>query len=370
MIPPRRPRLDRAGGVCYTIRNLQEAKGTAMLETFKTCPFWRTRPEDADAALDAARRGAVRTLCRSAGGRTIRYLTYGEKPDYNRRANYSSACGARDARAYADREGRAPTILLLGATHGQETEGVAALLNLISLLETGRDLRGEAVPSITDAFAAAPVRLVIVPIYNLDGRARCAPDAMLGESLASLRYHGQGTWRDGSLCGWPDCKKVHPIKDAAGHLGAYYNDDGVNLMHDNFFSPMAPETRALLQLCDEEAPECVVGLHGGANTTNELLQPDYVPRFIKEAVFRLASDVAARQTARGLKSHVRAVAPEADLPPPSFNLTSALHHVSGAVSSTYESNEGLDGRNAFTAEEILLHHYCLFESLLALAWRE
>jgi len=57
-------------------------------------------------------------------------------------------------------------------------------------------------------------------------------------------------------------------------------------------------------------------------------------------------------------------------PPPSFNLTSALHPVCGAVSSTYESNEGLADRNAFTAEEILLHHYCLFEAMFGLAWRE
>ena len=40
-----------------------------------------------------------------------------------------------------------------------------------------------------------------------------------------------------------------------------------------------------------------------------------------------------------------------------------------AVSSTYESNMGMSIPNAFTAEEILLHHYCLFESLMALAWR-
>ena len=57
-------------------------------------------------------------------------------------------------------------------------------------------------------------------------------------------------------------------------------------------------------------------------------------------------------------------------PPPSFNLTSALHHVSGAVSSTYESNEGLLAPNAFTAEGILDHHYCLFEAMFGLAWRE
>lgn len=340
-----------------------------MIDTYKTYPFWRTRLCDVDEALDNARIGQVRTLCTSAGGHTIRTITYGEKPDYGRRANYSSACGGKDPRCYADREGKAPTILLLGATHGQETEGVAALMNLISLLETGRDLRGEEVPSITKAYKACAPRLVIVPLYNIDGRARCVPDSMIGEPAESLRHHGQGTWKDGSLCGWPDCKKVHPIKEAAGFLGAYYNDDGVNLMHDNFFAPMAEETKALLKLCDEEAPECVIGLHGGSNTTNELLQPDYVSRGAKEGVLRLATDIAARQMDRGLKTHVRPIQEEPALPP-SFNLTSALHHVSGAVSSTYESNEGLAEKNAFSAEEILLHHYCLFESLFALAWRE
>ena len=340
-----------------------------MIDTYKKYPFWRTRIEDVDAALDAAKTGEVHTLGKSAGGRTIRYITYGDKPDFGRRANYSSACGGKDPSCYAERAGRAPAIMLIGATHGQETEGVAGILNLISLLETGVDLRGQAVPSITDAYNALRPRLVIVPLYNIDGRARCVPDSMIGEPNESLRYHGQGTWKDGSLCGWPDCKKVHPIKDAAGFLGAYYNDDGVNLMHDNFFTPMAEETKALLALADAEAPECVIGLHGGSNSTNELLQPEYVPHYIKEGVFRLASDIAARQSARGLKTRVRDVSPEADFPPPSFNLTTALHHVSGAVSSTYESNEGLAEKNAFTAEEILLHHYCLFESLLNTAWR-
>ncbi|MBQ3179036.1 MAG: hypothetical protein IJB52_14535, partial [Clostridia bacterium] len=56
-------------------------------------------------------------------------------------------------------------------------------------------------------------------------------------------------------------------------------------------------------------------------------------------------------------------------PPPSFNLTSALHHVCGAISSTYESNEGLLDKNRFTAEEILLHHYCLFEAMFHRPWR-
>ena len=341
-----------------------------MIDTYKSYPFWRTRIEDIDAALDSARLGQVHVMGTSAGGRTIRYITYGEKVDYNRTANFSSACGARDPKYYADREGKRPTIMIIGATHGQELEGVAGLVNLISVLETGKDLRGEEIPAITEAFKKNNPRLVIVPLYNIDGRARCVPDSMVEEPPESLRHHGQGNWKDGSLCGWPECKMIHPIKEASGFLGSYFNDDGINLMHDNFFAPMAEETKALLKLVDEEAPECVVGLHGGSNSTNELLQPDYVPTYIKEGVFRLASDVAARQTARGLKTHVNPVKGEAGYPPPSFNLTTAIHHVCGAVSSTYESNEGLLANNKFTAEEILLHHYCLFESMLNLAWRE
>jgi hypothetical protein len=252
--------------------------------------------------------------------------------------------------------------------HGEASKNAS---NLISLLETGRDLGGREVPSLLDAFERADCRLVIIPVYNIDGRARCVPDSMIGEPPESLRYHGQGTWRDGSLCGWPDCKKIHPIRDAAGFLGAYYNDDGVNLRHDNFFAPMAPETAALLRLADAEAPECVIGLHGGSNSTNELLQPSYTTLENRKAVHRLAEAVAALQTAHGLKSHVHPVRETAEgTPPPSFNLTTAIYHVCGAVTSTYESNEGLIANNQFTAEEILLHHYCLFESMLALAWRE
>lgn len=342
-----------------------------MLDTYRTYPFWRTRLEDVDAAIASLRRGCASVLTKSAGGREIPVITYGEKVDYGRRANYNSACGAKDPRCYADRDGRRPTLMLIGATHGQETEGVAGILNLISLLETGRDLRGLEVPSLIDAFERADCRLVIIPVYNIDGRARCVPDSMIGEPPESLRYHGQGTWRDGSLCGWPDCKKIHPIKEAAGFLGAYYNDDGVNLMHDNFFAPMARETAALLKLADEEAPECVIGLHGGSNSTNELLQPSYTTLENRWAVHRLAEAIAALQTSHGLKSHVHPVKEAAEgTPPPSFNLTSALHHVCGAVSSTYESNEGLLAPNAFTAEEILDHHYCLFEAMFDLAWRE
>ena len=340
-----------------------------MINTKEKFPFWVTKIEDCYQMLADLKKGEVKTLGYSAGGREIKYVTYGEKQDYNRRANYSSACGAHDPSCYADRAGKAPTLMLIGATHGQETEGVAGIMNLLSLLETGKDLRGKEVPEVLAAYEACGCRLVIIPIYNIDGRARCVPDSMIGELPDELRHHGQGNWKDGSLCGWPACKKIHPIKDAAGFLGAYFNDDGVNLMHDNFFSPMAKETAALMKLCDEEAPNCVIGLHGGSNSTNVLLQPNYVPRSINHEVFALASEIAQNQMALGLKHRVEPIPETEKKTPPSFNLTSALHHVCGAVSSTYESNEGLADKNAFTAEEILLHHYCLFQGMFEHSWQ-
>lgn len=354
----------------------KQSKGTIVMRNTKTkYPYWLTEPEDIAKILASCRQGAVHTLCRSAGGYEIPYVTYGEKEDYHRQANYSSACGAKDPKYYADRAGKRKTICLIGGTHGQETEGICALVNLLSLLETGIDLRGKAVPMVTEAFHTLGPRLIVIPVYNMDGRRRCPADSMLGEPQNALdhglRYYGQGTWKDGTLCGWPECKTIHPIKEAAGHLGSYYNDDGINLMHDHFFLPMAEETKSLMRLIDDEAPDCVIGLHGGANSTNVLLQPQYVPTYIKEGVHRLAMTTAANESRFGYTSNVVPVDPRnPGFPPPSFNLTTAIHHICGAVSSTYESNEGLNEPNRFDAEEILMRHYCLFAALFTAGWEE
>ena len=57
-----------------------------------------------------------------------------------------------------------------------------------------------------------------------------------------LRFWGQGTWKDGTLCDWPACKRQHPMAgENIGFLGCYFNDAGINPMHDEFFAPMSPE---------------------------------------------------------------------------------------------------------------------------------
>lgn len=325
--------------------------------------WWKSRLSHVDEILGSVKNGQTGTLCKSAGGRHIRMVAYGERLDYKRRANYNSACGAHDIRHYADKTGAPPVILLIGAIHAQELEGTVALLNLINIIETGCDCRGEE-SALGELIEQSGCRLIIIPVMNPDGRARCEPDSMVGLTNEQLRHWGQGRWTDGALCGWPGCKSVHPIKDAVSFLGAYYNDDGVNFMHDNFFGAMATETAALLRLAEDEAADYIILLHGGSNCTNVLLQPNYVPPHVRAAVRALALRTAELSENADLPSSVLQISDDAGAPPPSFNLASAIHHICGGVCAVYESNQGLLDKNSYDAETILRLHYMLFEGVI------
>ncbi len=332
--------------------------------------YWKTDLQTIAHMAADAKRAQVTALCTSPGGRPVYAFSYGEKQPITHTANYSSACGGLDKSRYAPIEGKKPVVLLLGAEHGGETEGTAALINLISLMETGVDLRGERNDALINA--ASKVRLVIVPVCNPDGRARLKYPTTLGSTGDELRYWSQGTWKDGSLCGWPECKLIHPLKDVVDFLGCYFNDDGVNLMHDNFFHPMAAETQALLDLCDSESADWIIHLHGGSNANNDLLQTSYVTLECQQAIQELACacDSWARANTDDLSFHVRALpGKEQGVTPPSFNLPSAAHHVCGGVSAVFESNQCIvdQAGTHYTHDQVYRSHMILFEQLFLMA---
>ncbi|MNI45280.1 hypothetical protein D3C73_996990 [compost metagenome] len=201
---------------------------------------------------------------------------------------------------------------------------------------------------------------------NPDGRARLPVDTLIDMSYEKFVYYMQGSWKDGTLCGWPDCKSVHPIKDASEYLGSYFNDDGINMMHDNFFAPMAKETKALLELADGEAPDFTVLLHGGANTEIHFPAIHYLPHSIKKKQQDFNISIEAVYRKQGLPfSLVNQVVVDGEVPlNPSFNLTSAIHHICGGMSMTFESNMGLGAPGTkLTADEILDSHFVLFEEM-------
>lgn len=328
--------------------------------------FWRSTLEDIENTIAEVKKGRVTTTV-SAGGRNIYMVEYGKKNKFNRMANLSSAGGYGDSSCYADkaREDVRPCLLLIGAQHGAEIEGTSALLNLIHVIETGKDYGGKEFPQFADL--DKKMNLLIIPCMNPDGRSRVPFSEVEGMTFDEFRYYAQGTWADGTLAGWPGCKQKHPILKYAGHLGSYYNDDGVNLMHDDFFAPMANETKFLLDTVDEYVPDATVLLHGGSNSPSHILAPTCVPEYFKSEARHIAINFQRRCDENGLYSSIRGFENVDTNLPVRFNAASAVVIKCGELCFTYETNQGLedyDGYIRYTPEQIYLQHTILFEEMI------
>jgi hypothetical protein len=331
--------------------------------------FWKSRVDDVQQAVSKLKKATVQVVAKSAGGREIYLISYGEKQKLRSTANYNSACAGQDPSAYRAKDGRqSPVILLLGPVHGQELEGVVGLLNLLSVAETGRDLRGRDWPVLVEGFKSC--RVLVVPVGNPDGRARCAVDSWMGADADVQERIAMGTTPQGQNYRWPAVKRFHPMRGAVvGELGAYFNDAGVNLMHDDWFAPMAAETRAFLRICIEEAPDFIVCLH--SHGVEPSVEPTaYVPATIKRTIRDFSQRLYARYAEAGLPTRKQPTAAAEDgtvFPPPSFNLASALHHTCGAVAFVHETPGGLKQYVHVTHENMLDIQMLLYAELLAFA---
>ena len=327
--------------------------------------YWKTRLDEVEETLKLVKKGTVTQPYSSAGGRPIYMVEYGKSTLPPPTANCSSALGARGKiECYADKTSPdyVPTVFLCGCVHGGEFEGTSAMLNLIKLIETGTDYRGEANDEIVEL--CSKVHLILVPMVNPDGRSHIPFDSFVGKTFRDLRYYNQGTWKDGSLCGWPECKMFHPIKDYVDYLGGYFNDDGVNMMHENFIGgPLSTGTQLVFDICCEYAPDFSILLHGGDNCNNHILYPAYSSMKTKQEINNVVKAVAARSEKEGVRyNYTEIPRSEEHTPAPSFNLISAMHHCCSEPAVTYESNQGLiEHRDpVYTYEEIYAAHMILF----------
>ncbi len=314
--------------------------------------------------VDGLKRGIASMLCVTPGGRPIHLVSYGQKENVAHLANYNSAIGGREPSAYMDKAARKkPVVFFVGPVHGHEVEALTGLVNLIQIMETGKDLRGKDQTSLRQL--GDRCRLMIVPAGNPDGTARFEPRALEGMTGDDLRFWGQGTWKDDTLCGWPQVKRQHPMTgENVGFLGCYFDDAGINPMHDEFFTPMGPEAPAILKIAREEGPDLVVSLHSHESEP-ALLRPAYVPAEVQQDIRLLAEECYALLDKRNLPHdspfEVRA---EGGRNPDSFNLTSALYHICGAGSFTFECPHGLRDGCQVTLEQILDIQLALYEAML------
>lgn len=327
--------------------------------------FYKATLADIDAELKAMSKGTYAMIAESPGGLPIYAVYYGEKDEFHSQANYNSAVAALNPAFYARKDSSTkPVIFHLGPVHGQESEGVVGLINLIHIAETGKDYRGRDWPQIQKYFDQ--FRVIIIPHGNPDGRRRSPYDTFVGLPEDIMTKYGQGTKLDGSPWRWPHAKALHPMKGNVEILGAYYNDDGINMMHDDFFSPMAEETKAILKVAREEVPDMTVSLHS-CSCTPFVIQNSHVPLFMKKRIAEFGKGLNDRFIREGLPNRgenfsLSLADDDPEFPKASFNLVSALHHATGTMSFTFESPHGTIEDKA-TYENILDIQLTLYQEM-------
>jgi hypothetical protein len=326
--------------------------------------FWVGDVAGLSGRFEKLTKGEVSTIAISPGDRPMHLVTYGQKEKLTRKANFNSAVGGREPAAYMNKAARKmPVVLFVGPVHGAETEGLTGLVNLINIMEHGEDLRGKEQAELRAL--GERCRLLIIPEGNPDGIARFEPRSLCGMEGIDLRFWGQGTWSDDTFCGWPESKRRHPMAgDDVGFLGCYFNDKGINPMHDEFFAPMGPEAPAILKVAAEEGPDLAVSLHSHENKP-AVLRPAYVTTEVQQDIRSLAERCNALLAERGLPhGGLFQVESEGGKNPSPFNLTSALYHISGASSFTFECPHGLKDGCRVDFEQILDIQLSLYEAMI------
>jgi hypothetical protein len=328
--------------------------------------FYLTRLDEIADALGRAKKAEVREMGRSAGGRPIMAACYGEKEPIEHAANLSSALAAGKPEAFFGESRRQKLVLFIhAAVHGAEMEGTAAALNLVNLLETGKDLKGGEWPELLSA--AERLRLIIVPCLNPDGRARVPDDPTIWSEDEVEKYR-HGLYKDGSQIRWPQCKVPHPRDPKAdGFLGAYFNDAGVNPLHGVFLSPaIAPETHAAMALAVEEKPDCVLDLHSCSVGPFYIVGNDAIPERLSRRQFYI--DGFYRQLLRerlGIHRDWTTDGREGAL-----TLDGAYYHLCHALPLVFESADGTDKQRPSTHEQIVDSQLIAIEALATMGVRE
>ena len=222
--------------------------------------WWLVRPNEIEELCLSVVKGKCTQEGATPAGFPVLRVVYGDYEGKGNKVNWSSAFGSRNPEYYGRQEGEAQTILMIGGIHGCEVEGVILLMNLISLMEKGIDLRGKPRPELVKL--ASNYRLVLFPCVNMDGRA-ISPDHRYMADIEECRRAGGGWWKDGTTIRWPAMKEYSPLPlDKVGYPGGYPNSQGYNIQHDA--SPgniRTEEARAVLRAADEKCADLFLNFH-------------------------------------------------------------------------------------------------------------
>ena len=203
----------------YVIDNLEPKPG-----------FWKVRVDEISQVCERVTKGETKVVARTPLGYPVYAVFYGEFSSEEPQTNWSAANSSTSKKAYVGDDGGKQTILFAAGVHGSEPETVAAAMNIIQMLETGKDFRGERDEEFLKMLEN--YNLIIMPCVNMDGRS-ISPDHFRLQPYEIFRGCSQGWWKDGSLIGWRGSKEWFPLPlDKVLYPGGYPNADGYNIQHD------------------------------------------------------------------------------------------------------------------------------------------
>jgi len=317
--------------------------------------WWQVRPEEIIKVVKCVKKGHAEQIAETPGGFPVWSVAYGPPRAKPGTATWASSSASGNVATYKTDEA-GPQVVILGCCiHGAESESAAGAVNLITLLETGQDLRGRERPGLVELIAG--YRFIIIPCINMDGRA-VSPDHLRGASEEEFRRSNQGSWLDGRLIGYPGCKEWAPLPlDRVAHPGGYPNGDGFNIQHDaNPGQLQTKEAAGILKLVAEEQADLFLNMHshgiGGQLLGASLLAyPLHVERVhaYKQRVF----DALQAGGLRPAPAHPM-------IQRCALNIDACCGMASGALAATFEQASTAD----WTFEEALETFYVTVETFL------
>jgi len=311
--------------------------------------FWITTVDEVTLFLKKnVRKGQVEVIGTSAGGRPIIAVVYGQPRKGKGTTTFSGSLGFGDIRAYRGPDNNKTVYMGMSSVHGGEFEGIVGTVNLISVIETGKDLRGKEWPEIT-AIVAKLDRIILIPIVNPDGRTRIPlrMEVYRDTSFTVAEYLNTGGKPDGTITGWPQIKEFIPLDfKRPGFPGGYPNDAGVNIQHDDFLGNRQPETQALFNLAEKEKPDLIINMHTGAvymQMHRPFCDPALSPAF--DTLYTYVHSGLAQHELQNTKDP-KIAADLSGVPNGVYNLDGALNLHCGALSVVVESpSHGFSGKN-------------------------
>lgn len=305
-----------------------------VIENLEPRPdFWKVRPVEVIDLCKNVKKGEAKVVAKTPLGYPVYAVFYGDFSDPAPQTNWSAGNSSTSIKAYLGPGVGKQTIMFIAGVHGSEPENVAAAMNMIQMLETGKDFRGE-----TDAeflSLASKYRIIIMPCVNMDGRL-ISPDHFRNQPYEIFRGCSQGWWKDGSLVGWKGSKEWFPLPlDKVKYPGGYPNSEGYNIQHDACPGDMkTEEAKAVCRVMARYRVDFMLNGHS-CEAFPYVIYPSQVDNDVhKERLARLGDSINHAFHEAGLTPHDRKFKTCAT----TINLTNFCNFCSGGIAFTLECN--------------------------------